>query len=139
MASKKMLVAASLQLFDVITKLIYVDNEHERDLPTLTKFALVQNRDALVKDVIAFKQAIENVQKELEITPESVENLTPEQNAAFEEKIKKALAEIVEHEFIQISREELEYIKDIQFTAEELSLIAATLIKKDPVETPQNS
>ena len=129
MASRKMLIAASLQLFDIITKLLFVDDKTERDLPTLTKLALVQDRDMLAGDVILFRQDLNDIQKEMGISSEKIEELTAEQNAEFEEKVKKALARVVEHSFTQVEKEELEYIKDIQFTAEDLSLILATLIK----------
>ena len=138
MASRKMLIAASLQLFDIITKLLFADSNTERDLPTLTKLALVQNRDMLAGDVILFKQDINDIQKEMGINPETVEELTDEQNTEFEEKVKKALARVVEHSFTQVKKEELEYIKDIQFTTEELSLILATLIKPEEVATEEN-
>ena len=138
MASRKMLIAASLQLFDIITKLLFADSNTERDLPTLTKLALVQNRDMLASDVILFKQDINDIQKEMGINPETVEELTDEQNTEFEEKVKKALARVVEHSFTQVKKEELEYIKDIQFTTEELSLILATLIKPEEVATEEN-
>ena len=129
MASRKMLIAASLQLFDILTKLLFVSDNVERDIPTLTKLALVQNRDMLAGDVILFRQDLNDIQKEMGISSEKIEELTAEQNAEFEEKVKKALARIVEHSFTQVEKEELEYIKDIQFTAEDLSLILATLIK----------
>ena len=129
MASRKMLIAASLQLFDILTKLLFVSDNVERDIPTLTKLALVQNRDMLAGDVILFRQDLNDIQKEMGISSEKIEELTAEQNAEFEEKVKKALARVVEHSFTQVEREELEYIKDIQFTAEDLSLILATLIK----------
>ena len=129
MASRKMLIAASLQLFDILTKLLFVSDNVERDIPTLTKLALVQNRDMLAGDVILFRQDLNDIQKEMGISSEKIEELTAEQNAEFEDKVKKALARVVEHSFTQVEREELEYIKDIQFTAEELSLILATLIK----------
>ena len=138
MASRKMLIAASLQLFDILTKLLFADSNTERDLPTLTKLALVQNRDMLASDVILFKQDINDIQKEMGINPETVEELTDEQNTEFEEKVKKALARVVEHSFTQVKKEELEYIKDIQFTTEELSLILATLIKPEEVATEEN-
>ena len=138
MASRKMLIAASLQLFDILTKLLFADSNTERDLPTLTKLALVQNRDMLAGDVILFKQDINDIQKEMGINPETVEELTDEQNTEFEEKVKKALARVVEHSFAQVKKEELEYIKDIQFTTEELSLILATLIKPEEVATEEN-
>lgn len=138
MASRKMLIAASLQLFDILTKLLFADSNTERDLPTLTKLALVQNRDMLAGDVILFKQDINDIQKEMGINPETVEELTDEQNTEFEEKVKKALARVVEHSFTQVKKEELEYIKDIQFTTEELSLILATLIKPEEVATEEN-
>ena len=133
-----MLIAASLQLFDILTKLLFADSNTERDLPTLTKLALVQNRDMLAGDVILFKQDINDIQKEMGINPETVEELTDEQNTEFEEKVKKALARVVEHSFTQVKKEELEYIKDIQFTTEELSLILATLIKPEEVATEEN-
>ena len=129
MASRKMLIAASLQLFDILTKLLFVSDNVERDIPTLTKLALVQNRDMLAGDVILFRQDLNDIQKEMGISSEKIEELTAEQNAEFEDRVKKALARVVEHSFTQIEREELEYIKDIQFTAEDLSLILATLIK----------
>ena len=138
MASRKMLIAASLQLFDIITKLLFADDKTERELPTLTKLALVQNRDMLAGDVILFKQDLNDIQKEMGIESDAVENLTPEQTTEFEEKIKKALARIVEHSFTQVKKEELEYIKDIQFTTEELSLILATLIKPEEAPTEEN-
>ena len=124
-----MLIAASLQLFDILTKLLFVSDNVERDIPTLTKLALVQNRDMLAGDVILFRQDLNDIQKEMGISSEKIEELTAEQNAEFEDKVKKALARVVEHSFTQVEREELEYIKDIQFTAEDLSLILATLIK----------
>lgn len=129
MASRKMLIAASLQLFDILTKLLFVSDNVERDIPTLTKLALVQNRDMLAGDVILFRQDLKDIQKEMGISSEKIEELTAEQNAEFEDKVKKALARVVEHSFAQVEKEELEYIKDIQFTAEDLSLILATLIK----------
>ena len=129
MASRKMLIAASLQLFDILTKLLFVSDNVERDIPTLTKLALVQNRDMLAGDVILFRQDLNDIQKEMGISSEKIEELTAEQNAEFEDKVKKALARVVEHSFAQVEKEELEYIKDIQFTAEDLSLILATLIK----------
>ena len=129
MASRKMLIAASLQLFDILTKLLFTSDNVERDIPTLTKLALVQNRDMLAGDVILFRQDLNDIQKEMGISSEKIEELTAEQNAEFEDKVKKALARVVEHSFTQVEREELEYIKDIQFTAEDLSLILATLIK----------
>ena len=129
MASRKMLIAASLQLFDILTKLLFASNNVERDIPTLTKLALVQNRDMLAGDVILFRQDLNDIQKEMGISSEKIEELTAEQNAEFEDRVKKALARVVEHSFTQVEREELEYIKDIQFTAEDLSLILATLIK----------
>ena len=131
MASRKMLIAASLQLFDIITKLLFTSDNTERDIPTLTKLALVQNRDMLAGDVILFRQDLNDIQKEMGITSEKIEELTAEQNTEFEGKVKKALARIVEHTFTQVEKEDLEYIKDIQFTAEELSLILATLIKPE--------
>ena len=131
MASRKMLIAASLQLFDILTKLLFVSDNVERDIPTLTKLALVQNRDMLAGDVILFRQDLNDIQKEMGISSEKIEELTAEQNAEFEDKVKKALARVVEHSFTQVEKEELEYIKDIQFTAEELSLILATLIKPE--------
>lgn len=131
MASRKMLIAASLQLFDIITKLLFTSDNTERDIPTLTKLALVQNRDMLASDVILFRQDLNDIQKEMGITSEKIEELTAEQNTEFEGKVKKALARIVEHTFTQVGKEDLEYIKDIQFTAEELSLILATLIKPE--------
>ena len=129
MASRKMLIAASLQLFDILTKLLFVSDNVERNIPTLTKLALVQDRDMLAGDVILFRQDLNDIQKEMGISSEKIEELTAEQNAEFEEKVKKALARVVEHSFTQVEKEELEYIKDIQFTAEDLSLILATLIK----------
>ena len=129
MASRKMLIAASLQLFDIITKLLFVDDKTERDLPTLTKLALVQDRDMLAGDVILFRQDLNDIQKEMGITSEAIEGLSAEQNAEFEEKVKKALARIVEHSFTQVEQDELDFIKDIQFTTEDLSLILATLVK----------
>ena len=129
MASRKMLIAASLQLFDILTKLLFVSDNVERNIPTLTKLALVQNRDMLAGDVILFRQDLNDIQKEMGISSEKIEELTAEQNAEFEEKVKKALARVVEHTFTQVGKEDLEYIKDIQFTAEDLSLILATLIK----------
>ena len=129
MASRKMLIAASLQLFDILTKLLFASDNVERDIPTLTKLALVQNRDMLAGDVILFRQDLNDIQKEMGISSEKIEELTAEQNAEFEDRVKKALARVVEHSFTQVEREELEYIKDIQFTAEDLSLILATLIK----------
>ena len=131
MASRKMLIAASLQLFDILTKLLFVSDNVERDIPTLTKLALVQNRDMLAGDVILFRQDLNDIQKEMGISSEKIEELTAEQNAEFEDKVKKALARVVEHSFTQVEKEELEYIKDIQFTAEDLSLILATLIKPE--------
>lgn len=138
MTSRKMLIAASLQLFDIITKLLFADDKTERELPTLTKLALVQNRDMLAGDVILFKQDLNDIQKEMGIESDAVEDLTPEQTTEFEEKVKKALARIVEHSFTQVKKEELEYIKDIQFTTEELSLILATLIKPEEAPTEEN-
>lgn len=129
MASRKLLIAASLQLFDILTKLLFTSDNVERDIPTLTKLALVQNRDMLAGDVILFRQDLNDIQKEMGISSEKIEELTAEQNAEFEDKVKKALARVVEHSFTQVEKEELEYIKDIQFTAEDLSLILATLIK----------
>ena len=129
MASRKMLIAASLQLFDILTKLLFAGDNVERDIPTLTKLALVQNRDMLAGDVILFRQDLKDIQKEMGISSEKIEELTAEQNAEFENRVKKALARVVEHSFTQVEKEELEYIKDIQFTAEDLSLILATLIK----------
>ena len=129
MASRKMLIAASLQLFDILTKLLFVSDNVERNIPTLTKLALVQNRDMLAGDVILFRQDLNDIQKEMGISSEKIEELTAEQNAEFEDRVKKALARVVEHSFTQVEKEELEYIKDIQFTAEDLSLILATLIK----------
>ena len=129
MASRKMLIAASLQLFDILTKLLFVSDNVERNIPTLTKLALVQNRDMLAGDVILFRQDLNDIQKEMGISSEKIEELTAEQNAEFEDKVKKALARVVEHSFTQVEKEDLEYIKDIQFTAEDLSLILATLIK----------
>ena len=137
MASRKMLIAASLQLFDIITKLLFADDKTERELPTLTKLALVQNRDMLAGDVILFKQDLNDIQKEMGIESDAIEDLTPEQTTEFEEKIKKALARIVDHSFTQVKKEELEYIKDIQFTTEELSLILATLIKPEEAPTEE--
>ena len=131
MASRKMLIAASLQLFDILTKLLFAGDNVERDIPTLTKLALVQNRDMLAGDVILFRQDLKDIQKEMGISSEKIEELTAEQNAEFEDRVKKALARVVEHSFTQVEREELEYIKDIQFTAEDLSLILATLIKPE--------
>ena len=129
MASRKLLIAASLQLFDILTKLLFASDNVERDIPTLTKLALVQNRDMLAGDVILFRQDLKDIQKEMGISSEKIEELTAEQNAEFEDRVKKALARVVEHSFTQVEKEELEYIKDIQFTAEDLSLILATLIK----------
>ena len=129
MTSRKLLIAASLQLFDILTKLLFASDNVERDIPTLTKLALVQNRDMLAGDVILFRQDLKDIQKEMGISSEKIEELTAEQNAEFEDKVKKALARVVEHSFTQVEKEELEYIKDIQFTAEDLSLILATLIK----------
>lgn len=129
MASRKLLIAASLQLFDILTKLLFTSDNVERDIPTLTKLALVQNRDMLAGDVILFRQDLKDIQKEMGISSEKIEELTAEQDAEFEDKVKKALARVVEHSFTQVEREELEFIKDIQFTAEDLSLILATLIK----------
>ena len=129
MASRKMLIAASLQLFDILTKLLFASDNVERDIPTLTKLALVQNRDMLAGDVILFRQDLKDIQKEMGISSEKIEELTAEQNAEFEDRVKKALARVVEHSFTQVEKEELEYIRDIQFTAEDLSLILATLIK----------
>ena len=129
MASRKLLIAASLQLFDILTKLLFTSDNVERDIPTLTKLALVQNRDMLAGDVILFRQDLKDIQKEMGISSEKIEELTAEQNAEFEDRVKKALARVVEHSFAQVEKEELEYIKDIQFTAEDLSLILATLIK----------
>ena len=129
MASRKLLIAASLQLFDILTKLLFTSGNVERDIPTLTKLALVQNRDMLAGDVILFRQDLKDIQKEMGISSEKIEELTAEQNAEFEDKVKKALARVVEHSFTQVEKEELEFIKDIQFTAEDLSLILATLIK----------
>ena len=63
------------------------------------------------------------------ITSEAIEGLSAEQNAEFEEKVKKALTRIVEHSFTQVEQDELDFIKDIQFTTEDLSLILATLVK----------
>ena len=135
MASRKLLIAASLQLFDILTKLLFASDNVERDIPTLTKLALVQNRDMLAGDVILFRQDLKDIQKEMGISSEKIEELTAEQNAEFEDKVKKALARVVEHSFTQVEREELEYIKDIQFTAEDLSLILATLIKPEKENT----
>ena len=129
MASRKLLIAASLQLFDILTKLLFTSDNVERDIPTLTKLALVQNRDMLAGDVILFRQDLKDIQKEMGISSEKIEELTAEQNAEFEDRVKKALARVVEHSFTQVEKEELEFIKDIQFTAEDLSLILATLIK----------
>ena len=129
MASRKMLIAASLQLFDILTKLLFVSDNVERNIPTLTKLALVQNMDMLSSYVILFRLDLNDIQKEMGISSEKIEELTAEQNAEFEDKVKKALARVVEHSFTQVEKEELEYIKDIQFTAEDLSLILATLIK----------
>ena len=129
MASRKLLIAASLQLFDILTKLLFTSDNVERDIPTLTKLALVQNRDMLAGDVILFRQDLKDIQKEMGISSEKIEELTAEQNAEFEDKVKKALARVVEHSFTQVEKEELEFIKDIQLTAENLSLILATLIK----------
>ena len=137
MASRKMLIAASLQLFDIITKLLFTSDNTERDIPTLTKLALVQNRDMLAGDVILFRQDLNDIQKEMGITSEKIEELTAEQNTEFEGKVKKALARVVEHTFTQVGKEDLEYIKDIQFTAEELSLILATLIKPEKEATEE--
>ena len=131
MASRKLLIAASLQLFDILTKLLFTSDNVERDIPTLTKLALVQNRDMLAGDVILFRQDLKDIQKEMGISSEKIEELTAEQNAEFEDKVKKALARVVEHSFMQVELKDLEYIKDIQFTAEELSLILATLIKPE--------
>ena len=135
MASRKLLIAASLQLFDILTKLLFVSDNVERNIPTLTKLALVQNRDMLAGDVILFRQDLKDIQKEMGISSEKIEELTAEQNAEFEDKVKKALARVVEHSFTQVEKEELEYIKDIQFTAEDLSLILATLIKPEKENT----
>ena len=135
MASRKMLIAASLQLFDILTKLLFASDNVERDIPTLTKLALVQNRDMLAGDVILFRQDLKDIQKEMGISSEKIEELTAEQDAEFEDRVKKALARVVEHSFTQVEREELEYIKDIQFTAEDLSLILATLIKPEKENT----
>ena len=135
MTSRKMLIAASLQLFDILTKLLFAGDNVERDIPTLTKLALVQNRDMLAGDVILFRQDLKDIQKEMGISSEKIEELTAEQNAEFEDKVKKALARVVEHSFTQVEKEELEYIKDIQFTAEDLSLILATLIKPEKENT----
>ena len=135
MASRKLLIAASLQLFDILTKLLFTSDNVERDIPTLTKLALVQNRDMLAGDVILFRQDLKDIQKEMGISSEKIEELTAEQNAEFEDKVKKALARVVEHSFTQVEKEELEYIKDIQFTAEDLSLILATLIKPEKENT----
>ena len=135
MASRKLLIAASLQLFDILTKLLFASDNVERDIPTLTKLALVQNRDMLAGDVILFRQDLKDIQKEMGISSEKIEELTAEQNAEFEDRVKKALARVVEHSFTQVEREELEYIKDIQFTAEDLSLILATLIKPEKENT----
>ena len=131
MTSRKMLIAASLQLFDIITKLLFTSDNTEREIPTLTKLALVQNRDLLAGDVLLFRQDLNDIQKEMGISSEKIEELTAEQNTEFEGKVKKALARVVEHTFTQVGKEDLEYIKDIQFTAEELSLILATLIKPE--------
>ena len=135
MASRKLLIAASLQLFDILTKLLFASDNVERDIPTLTKLALVQNRDMLAGDVILFRQDLKDIQKEMGISSEKIEELTAEQNAEFEDRVKKALARVVEHSFTQVEKEELEYIKDIQFTAEDLSLILATLIKPEKENT----
>lgn len=135
MASRKLLIAASLQLFDILTKLLFTSDNVERDIPTLTKLALVQNRDMLAGDVILFRQDLKDIQKEMGISSEKIEELTAEQNAEFEDRVKKALARVVEHSFTQVEKEELEYIKDIQFTAEDLSLILATLIKPEKENT----
>lgn len=135
MASRKLLIAASLQLFDILTKLLFTSDNVERDIPTLTKLALVQNRDMLAGDVILFRQDLKDIQKEMGISSEKIEELTAEQNAEFEDKVKKALARVVEHSFTQVEKEELEFIKDIQFTAEDLSLILATLIKPEKENT----
>ena len=135
MASRKLLIAASLQLFDILTKLLFANDNVERDIPTLTKLALVQNRDMLAGDVILFRQDLKDIQKEMGISSEKIEELTAEQNAEFEDRVKKALARVVEHSFTQVEKEELEYIKDIQFTAEDLSLILATLIKPEKENT----
>lgn len=135
MASRKLLIAASLQLFDILTKLLFAGDNVERDIPTLTKLALVQNRDMLAGDVILFRQDLKDIQKEMGISSEKIEELTAEQNAEFEDKVKKALARVVEHSFTQVEKEELEFIKDIQFTAEDLSLILATLIKPEKENT----
>ena len=135
MASRKLLIAASLQLFDILTKLLFASDNVERDIPTLTKLALVQNRDMLAGDVILFRQDLKDIQKEMGISSEKIEELTAEQDAEFEDKVKKALARVVEHSFTQVEKEELEYIKDIQFTAEDLSLILATLIKPEKENT----
>ena len=86
MTSKKMLIAASLQLFDIITKLLFTDDKKERELPTLTKLALVQNRDNLAGDILLFRQDVASIKEELGISSETVENLTPEQNEQFEER-----------------------------------------------------
>lgn len=136
MTSRKMLIAASLQLFDIITKLLFTSDNTEREIPTLTKLALVQNRDLLAGDVLLFRQDLNDIQKEMGISSEKIEELTAEQNTEFEDRVKKALARVVEHSFMQVELKDLEYIKDIQFTAEELSLILATLIKpeKETVE-----
>ena len=139
MTSKKMLIAASLQLFDIITKLLFTDDKKERELPTLTKLALVQNRDNLAGDILLFRQDVASIKEELGISSETVENLTPEQNEQFEEKIKKALARVVEHTFVPVSREDLEYINDIQFTTEDLSLIAATLLTSEEAAKESSS
>lgn len=135
MASRKLLIAASLQLFDILTKLLFTSDNVERDIPTLTKLALVQNRDMLAGDVILFRQDLKDIQKEMGISSEKIEELTAEQNAEFEDKVKKALARVVGHSFTQVEKEELEFIKDIQFTAEDLSLILATLIKPEKENT----
>ena len=107
MASRKMLIAASLQLFDILTKLLFVSDNVERNIPTLTKLALVQNRDMLAGDVILFRQDLNDIQKEMGISSEKIEELTAEQNAEFEDKVKKALARVVEHSFTQVEKEEL--------------------------------
>ena len=95
MASRKLLIAASLQLFDILTKLLFTSDNVERDIPTLTKLALVQNRDMLAGDVILFRQDLKDIQKEMGISSEKIEELTAEQNAEFEDKVKKALARVV--------------------------------------------
>ena len=134
MASRKMLIAASLQLFDILTKLLFAGDNVERDIPTLTKLALVQNRDMLAGDVILFRQDLKDIQKEMGISSEKIEELTAEQNAEFEDRVKKALARVVEHSFTQVEREELEYIKDIQFTAEDLKSLLLNRMLNSRIE-----